>query len=72
MIILTFSAPPRLQALRGARRNGSGSGAGAPGEGVRAYALLLASDKTTTFAQNVDNFIACTKESKETDPHVNI
>lgn len=40
------------------------------GGGIRSYALQLAQDKTTTFAQNIDNFIACTKESKEKDPHV--
>lgn len=30
----------------------------------------MAQDKTTTFAQNIDNFIACTRESKEKNPHV--
>lgn len=37
---------------------------------IRSYALELAEDKTTTFAQNIDNFIACTKESKEVIPQV--
>ncbi|KAE8751178.1 hypothetical protein FOCC_FOCC002006 [Frankliniella occidentalis] len=41
-----------------------------PGASIRAYALHLAADKSTTFAQNVDNFIACTKESRETRPQV--
>jgi hypothetical protein len=37
---------------------------------IRAYALQLATDKTTTFSQNIDNFIQCTRESKEADPKV--
>ena len=37
---------------------------------IRSYALHLASDKSTTFAQNIDNFIECTLESKETSPQV--
>lgn len=40
------------------------------GGGIRSYALQLHQDKTTTFAQNIDNFIACTRESKENDPHI--
>lgn len=37
---------------------------------IRVYALRLAADKTTTFSQNIDNFIQCTKEGKEASPHV--
>ncbi|XP_034238046.1 protein sprint isoform X2 [Thrips palmi] len=58
-----LKSPPRLHALRS--RDSAG-----PGASIRAYALHLAADKSTTFAQNVDNFIACTKESRETRPQV--
>lgn len=58
----SFSAPPRLQALRN-RDTGTGSS-------IRSYALQLAVDKTTTFSQNIDNFIQCTKEGKEASPHI--
>lgn len=54
-------SPPRLQSLR--NRDGSGSK-------IRFYALQLAADKTTTFSQNIDNFIQCTKEGKEASPHI--
>ncbi|XP_045484735.1 protein sprint isoform X6 [Pieris rapae] len=57
-------AAGRVRALRGGRTS---LGAGAA---LRAYALHLAQDKSTTFAQNVDNFIACTLDSKETCPQV--
>lgn len=63
-----FSAAPRLQALR----NREQAGPKAVGAAIRAYALELAQDKTTTFAQNIDNFIACTCESKEDKPQVKI
>jgi Ras and Rab interactor 2/3 len=43
---------------------------GNTGASIRAYALQLASDKSTTFSQNIENFIQCTKESKERSPHV--
>ncbi|XP_065347669.1 protein sprint isoform X3 [Cloeon dipterum] len=56
-------SPPRLQALRS--RDGGSTGAA-----IRAYALQLAADKSTTFAQNVENFIQCTRESKERSPNV--
>ncbi|GBP31775.1 Protein sprint [Eumeta japonica] len=55
-------AAGRVRALRG---NRTARGAGAA---LRAYALHLAQDKSTTFAQNVDNFIACTLDSKEMCP----
>ncbi|XP_053972440.1 protein sprint isoform X3 [Hylaeus volcanicus] len=54
---------PRLQALRNRENGGTGST-------IRLYALQLAADKTTTFSQNIDNFIQCTKEGKEASPHV--
>nr|CAD7266051.1 unnamed protein product [Timema shepardi] len=57
------SSPPRLQALRSKELNGTGAS-------IRAYALHLSADKSTTFAQNIDNFIACTCESRETSPQV--
>ncbi|XP_068976737.1 protein sprint isoform X6 [Bombus flavifrons] len=56
-------SPPRLQALRNRDNGGTGST-------IRSYALQLAADKTTTFSQNIDNFIQCTKEGKEASPHV--
>ncbi|KAL1138492.1 hypothetical protein AAG570_008555, partial [Ranatra chinensis] len=43
---------------------------GGSGASIRAYALHLAADKSTVFAQNIDNFIACTKDSRETRPQV--
>lgn len=57
---------PRLQALRNRDQNGPKT----VGSSIRTYALELAQDKSTTFAQNIDNFIACTCESKETNPQV--
>lgn len=57
-------AAGRVRALRGGR---TVRGAGAA---LRAYALHLAQDKSTTFAQNIDNFIACTLDSKETCPQI--
>lgn len=55
-----------MQALR----NREQSGPKAVGAAIRTYALELAQDKNTTFAQNIDNFIACTCESKETNPQI--
>ncbi|XP_075155650.1 src homology 2 domain-containing protein sprint isoform X3 [Haematobia irritans] len=43
---------------------------GGPGDTVRDYALLLASDQGTTFSRNIENFICCTKESREAAPQV--
>lgn len=48
-------------------REHCGSKAGA---GIHNYALELAKDKTTTFAQNIDNFISCTLESRESSPQI--
>lgn len=56
-------SPPRLQALRNRDLGGTGAS-------IRAYALHLAGDKSTTFAQNIDNFIQCTHDSRETNPQV--
>ncbi|XP_048526431.1 protein sprint isoform X5 [Dendroctonus ponderosae] len=57
----------RLDRLKNGDQNGQSK---AVGTTIRNYALELAQDKSTTFAQNVDNFIACTCESKETNPQV--
>ncbi len=43
---------------------------GGPGESVAAYALTLAADSSSTFSRNIENFIACTKESREVAPQV--
>ncbi|XP_050547742.1 protein sprint isoform X3 [Daktulosphaira vitifoliae] len=59
-------AAPRIQALAKSRlmaQTGTGSS-------TREYALQLAADKSTVFAQSIDNFICCTVESKETNPSV--
>ncbi|XP_037036643.1 uncharacterized protein LOC119074555 isoform X6 [Bradysia coprophila] len=47
------------------KQNNSG-----PGESVAAYALTLAADTSSTFSRNIENFIACTKESREVAPQV--
>lgn len=60
-----ISAPPRLKALSKTREENS-----TPGATVRSYALKLAADKDTVFAKAIENFIACTKESRETRPQV--
>ncbi|XP_059621543.1 protein sprint isoform X2 [Phlebotomus argentipes] len=43
---------------------------GGPGESVGAYAMSLANDPTSTFARNIENFICCTKESREAAPQI--
>ncbi|XP_044730872.1 protein sprint isoform X2 [Chrysoperla carnea] len=58
-------SPPRVMALRNRE-----SGAAGAGIAIRNYALALAQDKTTTFAQQIENFISCTRESRETNPQV--
>ena len=63
------SAAPRLQALR--NRETVGDSRAAVGAAIRNYALELAQDKSTTFAQNIENFIQCTIDSRETNPQVN-
>ncbi|XP_037936204.1 protein sprint-like [Teleopsis dalmanni] len=47
--------------------NPYGSG---PGDSVRSYTLQLAHDQSSTFARNIENFISCTKESREAAPQV--
>ncbi|XP_071440940.1 protein sprint, partial [Hetaerina americana] len=47
-----------------------GAAGGAGGASIRAYALHLAADSSTTFAQNIENFISCTRESRETSPQI--
>lgn len=37
---------------------------------MRAYTLQLAQDPSSTFARNIENFICCTKESREAAPQV--
>ncbi|GAB0089723.1 Protein sprint [Sergentomyia squamirostris] len=54
--------------FRGHPRNKTSSGG--PGESVGAYAMSLANDSTTTFARNIENFICCTKESREAAPQI--
>ncbi|XP_017870793.1 PREDICTED: protein sprint isoform X4 [Drosophila arizonae] len=41
-----------------------------PGDSLRAYTLQLAQDPNSTFARNIENFISCTKESREAAPQV--
>ncbi|SPP89245.1 protein sprint isoform X3 [Drosophila guanche] len=41
-----------------------------PGDSLRAYTLQLALDTSSTFARNIENFISCTKESREAAPQV--
>lgn len=65
---MSLTAPPRLQALR----NRETGGPSAVGAAIRNFALELAQDKSTTFAQNIENFIACTCESRETNPQVSV
>ncbi|XP_017783155.1 PREDICTED: protein sprint [Nicrophorus vespilloides] len=59
---------PRLNALRNHRD--ATDAKTVVGTSIRNYALNLAQDKRTTFAKNIDNFIACTHDSKETNPQV--
>lgn len=48
----------------------NGQSSSVAGASIRAYALQLAADRTTTFSQNIENFIQCTKEGKEASPHI--
>ncbi|XP_055306963.1 protein sprint isoform X2 [Sitodiplosis mosellana] len=41
-----------------------------PGDSIAAYALTLAQDSSSTFARNIENFISCTKESRELSPQI--
>ncbi|XP_011505288.1 PREDICTED: protein sprint [Ceratosolen solmsi marchali] len=60
-------SPPRLLVLKNRENVGDSS---VTGLAIRTYALELATDKTTTFSQNIENFIQCTKEGKEASPHI--
>ncbi|XP_014085357.1 protein sprint isoform X5 [Bactrocera oleae] len=51
-------------------RNKLNASNGGPGELVRACTLQLAQDPCSTFARNIENFISCTKESREAAPQV--
>ncbi|XP_017483185.1 PREDICTED: protein sprint isoform X2 [Rhagoletis zephyria] len=51
-------------------RNKLNAHTGGPGDLVRACTLQLAQDQSSTFARNVENFISCTKESREAAPQV--
>lgn len=50
-------------------RNKSTAGS-LPGDTIAAYALRLAGDASSTFSRNIENFIACTKDSRELAPQV--
>ena len=63
VFFILLAVPPTLKALRNCDLGGTGSS-------IRAYALHLAADKSTTFARNIDKFIACTRDSRETNPQV--
>lgn len=39
-----------------------------PGERIESYTLALAQDESSIFAQNIYNFIACTRDSREKIP----
>lgn len=41
-----------------------------PGDSIAAYALSLSQDPESTFSRNIENFIACTKDSRETSPQI--
>lgn len=58
---LHFTVSPQLLALR--HRQDAENGVA-----IRAYAVDLGSDTSTTFSQAVSNFITCTLESVEKDP----
>lgn len=45
-------------------------GTAGPGDSIGAYALALANDNASTFSRNIENFISCTKDSRELAPQV--
>lgn len=59
---------PTLSSVTGHPRNRTTTGG--PGDSIASYALSLANDRTSTFSRNIENFISCTKESRETSPQV--
>ncbi|XP_020805791.1 protein sprint isoform X4 [Drosophila serrata] len=56
--------------LAGHPRNKMNIQSSGPGDSLRAYTLQLAQDPSSTFARNIENFICCTKESREAAPQV--
>ncbi|XP_017086859.2 protein sprint isoform X4 [Drosophila bipectinata] len=56
--------------LAGHPRNKMNIQSSGPGDSLRAYTLQLAQDQSSTFARNIENFICCTKESREAAPQV--
>ncbi|XP_017002255.2 protein sprint isoform X6 [Drosophila takahashii] len=56
--------------LAGHPRNKMSIQGSGPGDSLRAYTLQLAQDPSSTFARNIENFICCTKESREAAPQV--
>lgn len=56
--------------LAGHPRNKMNIQSAGPGDSLRAYTLQLAQDPSSTFARNIENFISCTKESREAAPQV--
>lgn len=62
-INLFFLVSPQLLALR--HRQDAENGVA-----IRAYAVDLGNDTSTTFSQAVSNFITCTLESPEKDPAI--
>lgn len=56
--------------ILGHPRNKTQTGGGTIGETIRNYTLELANDHTSTFSRNIENFISCTKESREAAPQV--
>ncbi|XP_030381884.1 protein sprint isoform X4 [Scaptodrosophila lebanonensis] len=58
------------QLMSGHPRNKINVHSAGPGDTLRAYTLQLARDPSSTFARNIENFICCTKESREAAPQV--
>ncbi|KRK07040.1 uncharacterized protein Dyak_GE15387, isoform D [Drosophila yakuba] len=56
--------------IAGHPRNKMSIQSSGPGDSLRAYTLQLAQDPSSTFARNIENFICCTKESREAAPQV--
>lgn len=57
--MLLFTGHPRNKSVNGGA-----------GDSIGAYALALAKDTTSTFSRNIENFITCTKDSRETSPQI--
>ena len=56
-----FSAQPRIVNKSDRNRN--------PDRAIRDYIISLSSDRSTTFGSTIENFIQCTLESADTNPH---